>query len=129
MDTLQSPKCSFFYIVNAFRTSEELTTSLQRTKWLTPTCPLFRGSTVITIVTLQYCYYCLQSTVNYKVIEEVKQKVTRYMKQFFWQVKIMNKLYCLHWYLHNAGNIGILHVQCIIHTRILSVTCIIIIFV
>ncbi len=34
------------HIVNTFLTSEEQTTSLQRTKWLAPTCPLFRGPTV-----------------------------------------------------------------------------------
>ncbi len=36
------------HILNIFLTSEEQTPSLQRTKWLAPTCPLFRGSTVIT---------------------------------------------------------------------------------
>ncbi len=31
---------------HTFLTSEQQTTSLQRTKWLALTCPLFRGSAV-----------------------------------------------------------------------------------
>ncbi len=45
-DMFQGPKCSFPHIVNTFLTSEERTTSLQRTKWLAPMCPLFTSSTV-----------------------------------------------------------------------------------
>ena len=45
-DTYLGPKCSLFHSTNTFSTSKERTTSLQRTKWLVPTCPLFGGSTV-----------------------------------------------------------------------------------
>ena len=45
-DASQGPKCSLSHSANTFSTSKERTTSLQRTKWLVPTCSLFRGSTV-----------------------------------------------------------------------------------
>ena len=35
----QGPKCSLSYSANAFLTSKERTTSLQRTNWLDQTCP------------------------------------------------------------------------------------------
>ena len=46
-DTSLGPKCSLSHSTNTSSTSKERTTSLQRIKWLVPTCPLFRGSTVI----------------------------------------------------------------------------------
>ena len=39
-DASLGPKCSLSHSSNTF------STSLQRTKWLVPTCPLFRGSAV-----------------------------------------------------------------------------------
>ena len=45
-DTSLGPKCSLSHSTNTFLTSKERTTSLQWTKWLVPTCPLFGGFTV-----------------------------------------------------------------------------------
>ena len=38
---------SLSHRTNTFRTSKKRTTSLQRTTWLAPKCPLFRGSTKV----------------------------------------------------------------------------------
>ena len=46
-DTFCGPKCLFLHTYNAFVTSKKWTTSLKRTKYLVPMCPLFGGSTVV----------------------------------------------------------------------------------
>ena len=46
-DASLGPKCPLSHSTNTFSTSKERTTSLQRTKWLVPTCPLLEGTTVI----------------------------------------------------------------------------------
>ena len=44
-DTFKGPKCLLSLSTNTFLISKERpTTSLQRTKWLVPMCPLFGGA-------------------------------------------------------------------------------------
>ncbi len=72
-DTLQGPKCSFSHIVNTFRTSKEWTTSIQRTKWLAPTCSSWfhcTSTSIISIITFIATGKCLQIIFFTKLIHK-----------------------------------------------------------
>ena len=63
-DASLGPKCSLSYSTNTLTTSKERTTSLQRVKWLVPTCLLFGGSTIIVYQTC-HCYsLCITVRIN-----------------------------------------------------------------
>ena len=66
-DTLQSPNVHFPIFLIRFEPSKEQTTSLQKPKWLAPTCPLFRGSTVLIIIIIIY-HLCLHVLIKLCVV-------------------------------------------------------------
>ena len=53
-DTLKSPKCSFSNIVKNVEPLKSGEPLYKGTKWLVPTCPLFRGSTVIFVIKIYF---------------------------------------------------------------------------